>query len=99
MKHTKNMVYKPTTESRELFLYATNDGDLYRQMICPIIDNLKRKVAKDVFDTKKAIDAFYYAATEASNHYFRDFGYKFDVTARYTVAMDMAEYFANEIFG
>lgn len=33
MKRTKSMIYKETQESRELFLYATNSGDLYRGMI------------------------------------------------------------------
>ena len=98
MKHTKSMIYKETTESRELFLYATNDGDLYRQMVTPIIANLKKKAAKGVYDHEKAIDAFYYVATEASRHYFRDFGYKFGVTDRYTVACEMADYYEEEVF-
>lgn len=99
MKRTKSMIYHETEESRELFLYATNDGDLYRSMICPIIANLKRKAQKGIYDHEKAIDAFYPVATEASRHYARDFGYSFSVTDRFTVAVDMAEYYAeNEIF-
>ncbi len=98
MKRTKNMVYHETEESRELFLYATNDGDLYRSMISPIIANLKKKVAKGIYDAEKAVDAFYHVATEASNHYFRDFGYKFSVADRYTVAVDMADYYSEEVF-
>ena len=98
MKRTKNMVYNPTTEARELFLYATNDGDLYRQMISPIIANLKRKVAKGIYDAEKAIDAFYHVATEASNHYCRDFGYKFSVQDRFTAAVEMADYYSEEVF-
>lgn len=35
MKHTKSMTYKPSDEARELLLYATNHGDLYRQSITP----------------------------------------------------------------
>lgn len=98
MKRTKNMIYKETTESRKLFLYATNDGDLYRSMISPIIANLKRKAAKGIYDAEKAVDAFYPVATEASRHYNRDFGYSFSVTDRFTVAMDMADYYKDEIF-
>lgn len=98
MKRTKNMVYHETTESRELFLYATNDGELYRSMISPIIANMKKKVAKGVYDKAKAADAFYHVATEASNHYFRDFGYKFNVTDRFTAACDMADYYEEEVF-
>lgn len=98
MKHTKNIVYRPSTESNELFLYATNDGELYRTMICPIIDNMKKKASKGIYDKIKASDAFYHVATEASNHYFRDFGYKFSVTDRFTVACDMVDYYEEEVF-
>lgn len=98
MKHSKNMIYKESEESRELFLYATNDGDLYRSMISPIIANLKRKAQKGIYDNEKAVDAFYPVATEASRHYNRDFGYSFSVTDRFTVAVDMAEYYKDEVF-
>ena len=98
MKRTKNMVYNPSAEAHELMLYAINDGDLYRCMICPVIENLKRKVAKGVYNAEKATDAFYHVATEASNHYFRDFGYKFSVTDRYTVACEMVDYYNEEVF-
>lgn len=98
MKRTKNMVYQESEGSRELFLYATNDGDLYRSMVSPIIANLKKKAAKGIYDAEKAADAFYYVATEASRHYCRDFGYSFSVTDRFTVAVDMAEYYKDEVF-
>lgn len=98
MKHTKNMIYKETTESRELFLYATNDGELYRHMTTSIINNMKKKAEKGTYNTEKAIDAWYNVATEASNKYYKDFGYKFSVTDRYTVAVDMAKYYEEEIF-
>lgn len=98
MKRTKNMVYAPTTEARELFLYATNDGDLYRSMVSPIIASMKKKVAKGIYDAEKAVDAFYHVATEASRHYNRDFGYSFSVTDRYTAACEMADYYNEEIF-
>lgn len=97
MKHTKSMIYKPSEESRELFLYATNDGGLYRQRITPIIENLKKKYNRGTYDSEKAIDLWYYAATDASDRYNRDFGYKFDVTARYTVAVKMERYYMDEI--
>lgn len=97
MKRTKNMFYKETEESRELFLYATNDGDLYRRMINNILDNLEKKIKKGVYDKEKAVDAWYYVATEASNRYFKDFGYRFSVTDRFTVAVDMADYYEEQI--
>lgn len=97
MKRTKNMIYKETEEARELFLYATNDGMLYRRMISAVLDNLEKKIKKGIYDKEKAIDAWYYVATEASNKYNKDFGYKFNVTDRFTVACDMAEYYEEQI--
>ena len=97
MKRTKNMVYKSTEEARELFLYATNDGELYRRMIKSILDNLEKKIGKGIYDKEKAVDAYYRAATEASNKYFKDFGYRFSVADRFTVAVDMEEYYAEQI--
>ena len=98
MKRTKNMVYKETTESRELFLYATNDGNLYRQMATPIIESLKKKAAKGVYNSDKAVDAWYPVATSASNKYNKDYGYSFSVQDRFTAAVDMEEYYREEIF-
>ena len=97
MKHTKSMKYNETAESRELFLYATNDGDLYRHMITPVINNLKKKLAKGMYDAEKAVDAYYHIATEASNKYYKDFGYKFSVGDRFTVAVDMEAYYKEEV--
>ena len=59
MKRTKNMIYKASDEARELFLYATNKEALYRQMIKPAIENLRKKVAKGTYDADKAADLFY----------------------------------------
>lgn len=96
MKRTKNMVYNPTTESHELFLYATNDGSIYRQMVTPIINNLRKKAGKGIYEKEKAIDAWYRVATEASNKYYKDFGYKFSVADRFTAAVDMGDYYEEE---
>ena len=93
MKRTKTMIYKETEEARELFLYATNDGDLYRRMITPLIANLKKKLAKGIYDADKAVNAYYHIATEASNKYQKDFGYAFGVADRFTVAVDMEAYY------
>lgn len=96
MKKTKSMIYKPSTESRELYLYATNNGDLYRQQIQYIENNLKKKLAKGIYNHDKAAQAFYYAADNASRLYNRDFGYSFSVTDRWTAAVDMADDFILE---
>ena len=97
MKRTKNMIYNPTEESRELFLYAVNNGKLYRRMIEGVLANLEKKVGKGVYDREKAVDLWYYVATEASKEYFKDFGYNFKVTERFTAAVDMAEYYEEQI--
>lgn len=96
MKRTKSMIYKETEESRELFLYATNSGDLYRRMITPVIDGLKKKAAAGKYDKEKAVDAYYYAATEASKMYYKDFGYSFSVGDRFTAAVEMEEYYRDD---
>ena len=99
MTRTKSMVYKETVESRELFLYATNDGGLYRRMITPTIENLRKKAVKGNYDKEKAIDAYYYVATEASKMYNKDFGYSFSVQDRFTAAVDMEEFYReDEVF-
>lgn len=97
MKRTKNMIYNPTTEANELFLYATNDGKLYRRMIENILNSLEKKIKNGVYDREKAVDAWYYVATEASKNYEKDFGYRFSVADRFTVAVDMAEYYEEQI--
>lgn len=97
MKRTSSMIYKATEESRELMLYATNDGNLYRQRITPVIDNLRKKYKKGVYDANKAVDLWYYVATAASENYNREFGYKFSVQDRFTVAVEMEEYYREEV--
>lgn len=97
MKRTSTMIYNETTESRELFLYATNSADLYRQRITPAIENLRKKVAKGTYDADKAVDLFYYIATAASDLYYKEFGYKFTVGDRFTAAVDMVNYYYDEV--
>jgi hypothetical protein len=92
------MVHKATVESSELFGYTTNHGDIYRQAITPVINNLRKKAQKGLYDAEKAIDAWYHVATMASNRYGNDYGYTFSVQDRYTVAVDMRDYYEDEIF-
>lgn len=98
MKRTKNMYYKETEESRELFLYTTNDGRLYETIITPVINNLKKKAEKGIYNSEKAIDIYYRVATAGSDKYYKDFGYKFNVTDRFTVAVELEEYYKEEVF-
>lgn len=97
MKRTKTMVYKPTEESRELMLYAINSGDLYKRQITPVINNLRKKAAKGTYDSEKAIDAWYYVACSASQMYNKDFGYSFTVTDRFTAAVELEQYYKEDV--
>lgn len=96
MKHTKSMYYNPSEESRELFLYTVNDGYLYESQVLPIVNNLRKKAKKGIYDSNKAIDYYYMLATSASEKYFKDFGYKFNVTDRYTTAVDLEKYYRED---
>jgi hypothetical protein len=98
MKRTKNMIYKETVESRELFLYTVNDGYLYEHTITYIIKSLEKKAKKGIYDKEKAIDAYYKLATAGSNKYYKDFGYKFNVQDRFTAACDMEDYYKEQVF-
>ena len=103
MKRTKNMEYTQSIESRELTLYATNDGRLYDYMIVPIVRNLAKKYSKGTFDADRAIDAFYPVACEAAKRYCKEFArledapHIFNVTARFTAAADMVGYYMDNI--
>ena len=99
MKRTASMNYNETPESRELFMYATNCGNLYRQQIMPAIANLRKKAIKGTYNADKAVDLYYYIATAASDMYNREFGYKFSVEERFTAADDMEAYYReDEVF-
>lgn len=95
MNRTRNMVYKPSDEAHELYLCTINNGDVY-PMIKAVVATLHRKVERGTYDKEKAIDAWYHVATEESKYYFKDMGYRFTVTERFTCACDLEEsYYEN----
>jgi len=96
MTKTKNMFYQTSQEATELFLYATNTSELYPQ-ICAIVRNLAKKLAKGIYDSDKAIIAFYHVVNTANNLYKKWYGYGFSVTDRYTAAVDMRDYYYENI--
>lgn len=99
MNRTKSMIYAPSDEARELYLCTINNGDVY-PMIKAVVATLHRKVERGTYDKDRAIDAWYHVATEESKYYFKDFGYRFTVTERWTVAVDLEEnYFENVVKG
>ena len=63
-----------SSAAHELFLSATNDGDLYRRQIQPIIKNLAGKLKKGTFNKTRAVDAFVYAAESAAKDYTKQYG-------------------------
>lgn len=93
MKTTKSMIFTPSAESRELFLYASNKAIIYNSRIVPVVKNLKKHLAKNQYNTEKAITLFFHVMTAASDLYFREFGYRFTVTERYTAAVEMEREF------
>ena len=90
------MVYKQTAESEELRVYAANDYDTYQRMR-HLEENLKKKIAKGIYNSDKAVDGFYRIATVGSDAYKREFGYGFSVQDRFSCAVDMEETFRGDV--
>ena len=100
MKRTKSMMYQPSVASNDLMLYAVNNKTLHAQRIAPMVKNLARYYNKGKFDSEKAIDGFYSIATDAAKMYCHEFGdgnQIFTVTDRFTVAVEMLNYFMENI--
>lgn len=97
MKRTRSMVYKNSVESHELVLCTVNEAGLY-PMIQAVTKSLAKKAKKGVYDSEKAIDAWYPVVTEMSKRYHKYYGYAFTVQERFTAAVDMEEYFRDEVF-
>ena len=95
------MIYKPSIESHELFIYAINTGDLYRKNIIPTVKNLAKHYKKGVYNTEKAIISYFNIATLAAKLYnkeFSSYGYNaFSVSDRYTVATDLEKYYFENV--
>ena len=98
MKRTKNMIYNPSIEANELYIFAVNDSKIYNNYIKYAIENLRKKALKGVYNSEKAIDLYYHIATEASNKYNIDYGYNFNVQDRFTCAVDFEKRFYEDVF-
>jgi len=89
--------------SRELLLFATNDAQLYRSRITPIIENLKKKIKKGTYDKVLALKLWRYAADDAAKRYNKEFtgttsGYGiFTVPIRNEVSTLLQEYYDEEL--
>lgn len=93
----------PTAVS-ELVLYIENDGELYRQMVQPIIKNLQKKKANGVYNPTKAVKLWKYLADAGAKKYMKEFGSQgdgvsmvFSPATREAVAAELADSFAEEL--
>jgi len=60
--------------TNELDLFVMNNEDLYRRQFMPIIKNLQRKIAKNVYDHEKAKKLWMYLVDAAAKEYVKEFG-------------------------
>lgn len=90
---------KLSTEEKDVYDYTTNNGDIYRQRITPIIKNLKQKIGKKVFDQKLAVKLFVYAVEDGIKAYNKEFktSIKLSPASRLIVAEEMLEHYQEEI--
>ena len=58
----------------ELDTYIMNNEDLYRRRFMPIISNIRRKLAKNVYDHEKAQKLWMYLVDDAAKEYVKEFG-------------------------
>ena len=58
----------------ELDSYINNNEDLYRRRFMPIISNIKRKIAKGVYDHEKAQILWMYLVDDAAKAYIDEHG-------------------------
>ena len=82
----------------ELDSYIMNNEDLYRRRFMPIILNLKRKMAKGVYDHKLAVKLWMYLVDDAAKEYVKQYGSQtddvkdmFPKEVRMQVAQDLAD--------
>ena len=58
----------------ELDLFIMNDEDLYRRRFMPIIENIKRKMKRGVYDHEKVIKLWMCLIDDAARKYVQEFG-------------------------
>ncbi len=105
-KRRKARRRNPETEVRELVLYITNDGDLYRRQAQPIIKNLQKKIAKGTYDAGKAVKLWGYLADAGAQKYTKEFDAQpglhgsygaFSAADRRAAAKDLQESYEEEL--
>ncbi len=58
----------------ELDTYIMNNEELYRRRFMPIISNIRRKLARNVYDHEKAQKLWMYLVDDAAKEYVKEFG-------------------------
>ena len=58
----------------ELDSYIMNNEELYRRRFMPIIENIKRKMKRGIYDHEKIIKMWMYIVDDASRQYVQEFG-------------------------
>lgn len=85
----------------ELVLVITNDGDLYRSRITPIIRNLRRHRQQGKYDHEKALKLWSYLVDDYARKYAKENNLNSrDITHadRHAVARELADHYHSEIF-
>ena len=84
--------------TNELDTFIMNNEDLYRRRFMPIISNIKRKLAKGIYDHEKAQKLWMYLVDDAAKKYVKEFGSPgsdvkdmFPKETREKVARDLAD--------
>ena len=58
----------------ELDLFIMNDEDLYRRRFMPIIENIRRKMRRGIYDHAKVIKLWMYLVDDAAREYVKEYG-------------------------
>jgi len=69
----KDQIMEHSHETRELYLYALNDADLYRQQREIIEKNLQKRFDAGTYNRTKAVQLWTYFANNAAKKYHKDF--------------------------
>jgi len=89
----KDQIMEQSHETHELYLYALNDADLYRQQRESIEKNLQKRFDAGTYDRNKAVKLWTYFASNAAKKYHNEFissgkwYQSFSVTDRLDMAM------------
>lgn len=88
-----------THAMNEIILFIENDGDLYRQMITPLIKNYARKLAKGKLDQTLAVKGFVNLVKTGITKYKKSHGHlpQFSAAAKTKMAAKLLSNYQEEI--